>query len=81
MGEEILEAVHLAYEDNPDVEAACYVELGDACGWLSHGAMERLRDMDRCPYCGEKLIYTTRFEYHDEGKPEEVTDAYCPNCR
>lgn len=86
---EILEAIHLMYEDNPDLEIDCLLyltELRD--NWnrtaeLSNQAFEKLEEMGRCLYCGEpKQVYHYQ-EPHPEldGCPmENMTEAYCPEC-
>lgn len=86
---EILEAIHLMYEDNPDVEVDCLLyltELRDR--WtrvneLSTEASIKLSKMGRCKYCGEPMQYHHHKEPHPEldGCPmEDMTEIYCPNC-
>lgn len=86
---EILEAIHLMYEDNPDVEVDCLLyltELRDR--WvrvneLSTEASIKLSTMGRCKYCGELMQYHHHKEPHPEldGCPmEDITEIYCPNC-
>lgn len=86
---EILEAIHLMYEDNPDVEVDCLLyltELRDR--WvrvneLSAEASIKLSKMGRCEYCGELMQYHHHKEPHPEldGCPmEDMTEIYCPNC-
>lgn len=86
---EILEAIHLMYEDYPSVEVDCLLyltELRD--NWprtaeLSNGAFAKLQEMERCPYCGELMQYHHYKEPHPEldGCPmEDMTETYCPNC-
>lgn len=69
---EILDAIHYIFEDMPDVEIDCLLyltELRD--NWsrtaeLSNKAIERLEDMERCPYCGEEMSYYHYQEPHPE---------------
>lgn len=86
---EILEAIHLMYEDYPDVEIDCYLyltELGDNRDYvmqLSNKAFEKLEDMGRCPYCGELMQVYHYQEPHPEldGCPmENMSEPYCSNC-
>ena len=89
MYHEILEAIHLMYEDHPDVEVDCLLyltELRD--NWsrtaeLSNQAFEKLEEMGRCPYCGELMQVYHYKEPHPEldGCPmEDMTEPYCTNC-
>lgn len=86
---EILEAVHLMFEDHPEVEVDCLLyltELRD--NWtrtaeLSNQAFEKLEEMGRCPYCGEPMQVYHYQEPHPEldGCPmENMSEPYCPNC-
>lgn len=86
---EVFEAIHLMYEDHPDVEVDCLLyltELRD--NWtrtaeLSNRALEKLEEMGRCPYCGELMQVYHYQEPHPEldGCPmENMTETYCPNC-
>lgn len=80
---EVIEAVHLQYEDDPDFEADCMVFLAN-CGadyWLKQYAEDRLKEMGRCIYCGGKLQTYHFREYHDETMDyEDMYELYCPNC-
>ena len=89
MYQEVLEAIHLMYEDRPDVEVDCLLyltELRD--NWartaeLSNQAFGKLEEMRRCPYCGEPMQIHHYKEPHTEldGCPmEDITEQYCPNC-
>ena len=86
---EIIEAVHLMYEDEPDVEVDCLLYLKSLkrnqkrATALGIGAEDALKDMDRCPDCGERLEVYRYKEPHPEldGCPiEDTTELYCPNC-
>ena len=89
MWPEILEAVHLQYEDYPDLEVDCLLYLTELRNnWartteLSNEAFNKLKEMNRCPYCGELLKAHHYKEPHPEldGCPmEDMTELYCPNC-
>lgn len=80
---EILEAIESYYGNDEDVYASCILWLKEH----SKGMMfkftceEILEDMDRCPYCGEKLMKYEYDEYHDEVDAyEHRVESYCPNC-
>lgn len=86
---EVLDAVHLMYEDNPDVEADCMLYLMNlhdnerGLAQLEGMAMKRLEDMGRCTICGEQLQPVTYYLAHPEISPgcqEEIVDQWCPNC-
>lgn len=84
---EVLEAVHLMYEDEPDVEADCYLyltnlEASDLVA-IKFGAVKRLSDMGRCMICGSKLKTDSYKEPHFElgdGVYETLHEVYCPVC-
>ena len=89
MHPEVLDAIHLMYEDHPDVEVDCLLyltELRD--NWtrtdeLSNQAFDKLEEMGRCPYCGELMQYHHYQEPHpelDECPMENMSELYCPNC-
>lgn len=89
MWPEILEAIHLMYEDYPEVEVDCYLYLTelsenrDCAMKLSNKAFEKLEDMGCCPCCGEPMQIYHYKEPHPEldGCPmEDMTEIYCPNC-
>lgn len=86
---EVLEAIHLIYEDYPSVEVDCLLYLSGLMddskqvSELSLAAIDTLYDMGRCPYCGELMQYHHYKEPHPEldGCPmEDMTETYCPNC-
>lgn len=86
---EVLEAIHLAHEDCPDVEVDCLLYLADLKNSpsrvidLSEQARYILSKMGRCPDCGEVMCLHHYYEYHTEldgNPPEAMTDKYCPNC-
>ena len=89
MWPEVLEAIHLMYEDHPDVEVDCLLYLANLRdNWtraaeLSNQAISMLEDMGRCPYCGEPMQVYHYKEPHPEldGCPmENMGEHYCPNC-
>lgn len=89
MWPEVLEAIHLMYEDHPDVEVDCLLYLANLRdNWtraaeLSNQAISMLEDMGRCPYCGEPMQVYHYKEPHTEldGCPmENMSEPYCPNC-
>ena len=89
MGEEVIEAIHNTFVDNPDVEVDCYLFLNSLHSHptlvyaLGVRAEEQLREMNRCPKCGAPLQIQHYKEPHTEFVPtayEEMTDIYCPNC-
>ena len=89
MCSEILEAIHLMYEDDPQIEVNCYLQLIDfrdnfkRIAELSDMAANRIEDMGRCPNCGELMQIQHYREPHPEldGCPmEDMYEPYCPNC-
>lgn len=88
MAPEIIEAIHLFHEDNPEVEADCYLCLTGLSGnvlakKLASAGYKALEDMDRCPECGCLMGHMTHKEYHTELEdcPVEIlNEEYCPNC-
>ena len=86
---EIIEAIHLSYEDNPDLEVDCLLYLTNLQNnltrtiELSNEAIDKLEDMGRCPYCGNLMKIHHYKEPHPEldGCPmEDMTEKYCQNC-
>lgn len=86
---EVLDAIHLMYEDHPEVEVDCLLyltELRD--NWtrtaeLSNMAICKLEDMSRCPSCGELMKTLHYKEPHpelDDCPMEDMYEPYCPNC-
>lgn len=77
MNPEVLEAIHLMFEDYPDIEADCYLYLSALntdnylLSYLSDQAKNELNRMNRCVVCGDEL------EYRDK---KNVNEWYCPNC-
>ena len=83
---EVVEAVHLFHEDNPDVELDCMLFLKrlviDDTRMLS-SVLDWFDEQERCELCGERLINITYEEPHPEldGCPcEKIVDVLCPNC-
>lgn len=77
MSPEVLEAIHLMFEDYPDIEADCYLYLSALnkdnylLSYLSDQAKNELNRMNRCVVCGDEL------DYRDK---KNVNEWYCPNC-
>ena len=89
MSSEVLEAVHLMYEDHLEVEVDCLLYLSGLMdtnrqvGQLSIAAIDKLEDMGRCGCCGELLQAHHYKEYHHELDGcfmEDMVEWYCPNC-
>ena len=89
MWPEILEAIHLQYEDHPELEVDCLLYLTELKNnWkrtveLSNQAIDEIVRLDRCPYCGEPMQVHHYKEPHPEldGCPmENMVERYCPNC-
>ena len=83
---EIVEAVHLFHEDNPDVELDCMMYLkhlvADDPRALSC-VMDWFKEHERCELCGAELKSYTYLEPHSEldGCPcERLSDVLCPEC-
>lgn len=83
---EVIEAVHLMYEDNPDVELDCMLflqGLSGEYGRIRTAVDQWFIDHNRCEICGSKLQSYTYQEPHPEldGNPVEIlTDVLCPKC-
>lgn len=86
---EILDAIHLMYEDDPQTEVDCYLYLSEfrdnfkRTVELSNMAANRIEDMGRCPNCGELMQIQHYREPHPEldGCPyEDLYELFCPNC-
>lgn len=89
MSYEVLEAIHLMYEDDPSVEVDCLLYLSGLMddnkqvSQISSHAANKLEEMDRCANCGELLQAHHYKEPHPEldGCPmEDMVEWYCPNC-
>lgn len=86
---EIIEAIHLMYEDDPSEEADCLICLANLRGniGLSRKFAEfaelKLEEIGRCPCCGSIMQINHYKELHSEldGCPtENLYELYCPNC-
>lgn len=86
---EIIEAIHLMYEDYPDVEVDCLLFISNLSEnfseitKFSNLAKQKLLDMERCSNCGEILQYYHYKEPHPEieGCPmEDMCVLICPFC-
>jgi len=84
-GTDIIDAIHLMFEDDRDTEAGCYFQLSGVDDLdISRKATVALYKMGNyCINCGEKMeVYHTR-EPHPELGPyiyEDFTEYLCPNC-
>ena len=85
---EVIEAIHLYHEDNPDVELDCMLFLkrlvADDPKMLS-GVIEWFEENDRCDVCGSRLLRHTYTVEHSElngcAMPTEyITETICPQC-
>lgn len=87
MSDEIVEAVHLMYEDDPQLEADCMLFLskmnGNSREFRRMGclASDRLVDMVRCTECGASLSARHKIVF-DLARGEYYPDVYlyCPEC-
>lgn len=89
MRKEIIDAVHMMYEDDPHFEADCYLYLSNlhldrgVTQKLSYLAEDRLDKMRRCRRCGTILgpVYFQEKHYELDDKPvERIVEWYCPIC-
>ena len=90
MIDEIIEAIHLMYEDDPELEVDCYLYLlkinnnnKDLIQQIKYSVKSQLNEMGRCCYCGSIMKIHRYQEPHPEldGCPmEDMTELYCPNC-
>ena len=92
MEPEVIDAIHLMYEDNPDVEADCYLYLQslkygankeNRISSLANAAYIELSNRGRCPECGGLMETVSYKERHNEISPgtyEIMHVTYCPNC-
>lgn len=83
---EVIEAIHLFHEDNPDVELDCMLFLkrlvADDPKMLS-SVIEWFEENSRCIKCGEELVTLHYHELHtelDERPFEKLIDSMCPDC-
>ena len=84
-GFDIVEAIHLAYEDDPDFEAQCLIYLRNNTNNIdiANEAYDRLEEMGRCTGCGRPLKQKKYTELHhefDPPVPEVMIREYCPYC-
>lgn len=89
MTSEIIEAIHLMYEDDPNLEVDCYLCLGAfksdprLAMRASIESQMALEKMNRCGICGCELQVCHYKEPHpelDDCPMEDMTVVYCPNC-
>lgn len=89
MCSEIIEAIHLTYEDYPDVETDCLLFLSYlkndkiSAKKISDKSFYQLKEMGRCPFCGTIMKTYHYQERHSEveyNSNENFYELYCPNC-
>lgn len=82
---DIIDGLHLAYEDDPAFEAQCLaylanMKLGDFYR-LSADCERALEEAGRCGNCGAVMEYQHGKEWHSETEDyEPYVEAYCPIC-
>lgn len=82
MKSEVLEAIHLMFEDDPDIECDCYRYLASLnknstkTFALQLAALGEIEDMGYCSVCGNKLESYS----HKTEDGEILVETYCPNC-
>lgn len=83
---EVVEAVHLMYEDYPDLETDCMLflkMLSTNYERATDSVLDWFIENERCMTCGSALEIYTYKEPHpelDEHPYEEMTELYCPEC-
>lgn len=84
---EIFDAIHLMYEDDPEIEVDCYrclVGMNTArMEEFAHRAEEEIKERNRCIQCGRQLYpYVYRNQHKElDGNPKEfITELVCPYC-
>lgn len=75
--EKILDAIHFQWEDEPEVEWACYAYLKEHSNRLiAAHARRRIKRMHRCMKCGRLLVdYCVR-----TGNGGYWAEYACPHC-
>ena len=82
MKSEVLEAIHLMFEDDPDIECDCYRYLASLhknstkTFALQLAALGEIEDMGYCSACGNRLENYS----HKTEDGETLVEVYCPNC-
>lgn len=82
---EIIDGLHLAYEDDPALEAKCLAYLANMTSiqqrLLANDCAKALDDACRCRKCGQVMELHHGKEWHDEVQGyESYVEAYCPHC-
>lgn len=82
---DIIDAIHLAYEDDPAMEAQCLAYLANLMpsqqATLTHDCGEALTRACRCRKCGAVMELHHGKEWHEETRDyESYVEAYCPHC-
>ena len=85
--DDIIRAIHLMYEDEPETEINCYrylSKLGDLTNIytqaLTQAGQDALYEMQICSCCGERLHRQRIVDRYDEFGPVYVDVLYCPKC-
>lgn len=82
---EIIDGLHLAYEDDPALEAECLAYLANMTPneqvMLAHDCAKALDHDCRCRKCGQVMELHHGKEWHEETRDyESYVEAYCPHC-
>lgn len=80
---EVIDAIHLMYEDHPDVETDCMLYLKNVLTSDNDLApIEKwFEDKNKCSRCGSDFTYYEYTQYHgDEIGSEVIQEVVCPNC-
>lgn len=86
--DDIIRAIHLMYEDEPETEINCYryiVRLGGLkdkfyTQALTQAGQNALYEMQICSCCGERLQRQRIVDRYDEFGTVYVDVLYCPKC-
>jgi len=89
--DDIIQAIHLMYKDEPTTEINCYrylSRLDDSANvfhrlyaqTLMQNALDALNEMQICPICGERLSRQRVVDRYDEFGPIYVDVLYCTQC-
>lgn len=82
---EVMDAIHLMYEDHPEVEIDCmrWLVVALANDYDSMKVVEWFDEKHLCMECGNHLATCNTKDYHPECGPgvyEVYTSYYCPEC-
>ena len=83
MTSEVVEAIHMMFEDYPDIETDCYLfmqGLLDRANMNTASVDKELQRMGRCEKCGT-LLEIQNFRYLDKNDNIVIEkELYCPMC-